>query len=103
MLKSFLFTGKYLVIIIFLENIYLPVREKKRKKFGICYKYMSNFFSFVFREKIKRNFEARNYYVDVHIEHLDLYDRQFSDRLKETPADLLPLVNKIHLFLKKNY
>ncbi|GBC07304.1 hypothetical protein RclHR1_07380004 [Rhizophagus clarus] len=46
---------------------------------------------FVYREKIKRNFEARNYYVDVHIEHLDLYDRQFSDKLKETPADLLPL------------
>ncbi|RGB26009.1 MCM2/3/5 family-domain-containing protein [Rhizophagus diaphanus] len=46
---------------------------------------------FVYREKIKRNFEARNYYVDVHIEHLDLYDRQFSDRLKEAPADLLPL------------
>jgi hypothetical protein len=56
------------------------------------------FFKFILREKIKRNFEGRNYYVDVHIEHLDLYDRQFSDKLKETPADLLPLVNTIRVF-----
>jgi hypothetical protein len=47
----------------------------------------------VFREKIKRNFEGRNYYIDVLIEQLDAYDREFSDKLKETPADLMPLVN----------
>ncbi|CAG8589428.1 3999_t:CDS:10, partial [Funneliformis caledonium] len=46
---------------------------------------------FIYREKIKRNFEGRNYYVDVSIEHLDAYDRKFSDKLKETPADMMPL------------
>jgi hypothetical protein len=62
------------------------------------YKINSLSFFFFIREKIKRNFEARNYYVDILIEQLDAYDREFSDKLKETPADLMPLVNNINFF-----
>ncbi|CAG8549978.1 160_t:CDS:10, partial [Acaulospora colombiana] len=42
-------------------------------------------------EKIKRNAEGRHYKLDVQIEHLDEVDRSLSDKLKASPAEVLPL------------
>ncbi|CAG8742492.1 12064_t:CDS:10, partial [Acaulospora morrowiae] len=46
---------------------------------------------FIYREKIKRNAEGRQYRLDVQLEHLDEVDRNLSDKFKATPADVLPL------------
>ncbi|RIB16945.1 MCM2/3/5 family-domain-containing protein [Gigaspora rosea] len=46
---------------------------------------------FIYREKIKRNAEGRNYSLAVQLEHLDGVDRALSDKLKTCPADFLPL------------
>ncbi|CAI2177591.1 15947_t:CDS:10 [Funneliformis geosporum] len=69
-----------------------PTRVEKDSRTSLEIKFINFLDQFRVEEHfIYRNFEGRNYYVDVSIEHLDAYDRKFSDKLKATPSDMMPL------------
>lgn len=48
-------------------------------------------FSYRYRDALKRNYNLRQYWVDVNLEDLSSFDDALADRVYKSPADLVPL------------
>ncbi|KAG9978488.1 hypothetical protein KCU72_g23036, partial [Aureobasidium melanogenum] len=59
-------------------------------KFIMAYS-VSNGASFPYRDQIKENYLAKQYYCDVDIAHVATINEQLAHRLNNEPADMIPL------------
>jgi len=49
--------------------------------------------SYIYRDQLQTNIVAKKYVLDVNVEHLILANEHLADKLKNEPADMLPLVS----------
>lgn len=48
---------------------------------------------YIYRDRLKNNLMARQYVLDVQLEHVQLWSNNISQALRETPGEILPLVS----------
>ena len=49
----------------------------------------------VSRDKLRANMLLRQYYLEVHLEHLVLYNEDLAHAIQDTPGEIMPLVRVI--------
>lgn len=60
---------------------------------------MFYFFSLSNSDQLKRHYNLGQYYLEVDLQDLTSFDEQLADKLTKSPAEFLPLVSKIAIYL----
>ena len=47
------------------------------------------------RDRLRSNLLAKQYVLEVDLDHLIAYNEELANRMRETPADIMPLVSSL--------
>lgn len=56
--------------------------------------------SFIFRDSLKRQYNLRQFYLEVSLEDVASFDETLADKLKKAPTEHLPLVSILSVYIK---
>ena len=57
------------------------------------------FFFLSHSDQLKRRYNLGQYYLEVDLQDLTSFDEQLADKLTKSPAEFLPLVSSIMIFI----
>lgn len=49
---------------------------------------------YIYRDRLRANLLAKQYVIDIQLEHLQLWSNALAQAFRESPADMLPLVRR---------
>lgn len=57
----------------------------------------------ILRDALKRNYNLRQYWVEIHIEDLSSFDEVLAEKLYKKPAEHLPILEEAAKDVSKTY